>query len=107
MRLIEHDHFILPTTLAFEIGLRVHFRTITNWLKEQGIQHQRALRRPKLTKAYAEKRLAFALKHIDKPNTYRQRWVFSDELTIAREDGESTGWVFCGKVGYFIYKYFN
>ncbi|KAI3319248.1 hypothetical protein HD806DRAFT_288477 [Xylariaceae sp. AK1471] len=37
LRLIEQNHFIFSTELAYSIGLRVSSRTIVNWLKDEGI----------------------------------------------------------------------
>ena len=94
-RVIEKDPFILPAQLVTEAGLGVSVRTLLRYLKKEGIHHQKALRRPLLTPETALLRLQFAEKYLDEPPRFWRRWVFSDESTIARGDGERQAWVFC------------
>ena len=48
-------------------GLTVNIRTIIRFLQNKKIQYYVALRWPKLSDIYAQKRLEFTLKYIDKP----------------------------------------
>ncbi|KAM4063611.1 DDE superfamily endonuclease [Hirsutella rhossiliensis] len=57
--------------------------------------HFKALGRPKLTPEVAEKRLLFAIRHINLPLGAWKSWVFSDETSIAQGEGERQAWVFC------------
>lgn len=85
-----------------EAGLTVCTRTLRRWLQKQGIEHNRALQRPHLTPRLAEKRLAFARLHVRRPPSYWKRWIFSDETTIARGQGQRIEWVFHQKVRSFL-----
>jgi transposase len=98
-RLIEIDPFIQNSELLRRAGLSCCTATLTSFLKKEGIQHTKALRRPKLTPAVAEKRLQFARLHIRKPLSWWKRVIFSDETTVARGQGERQKWVFCPIVG--------
>lgn len=99
-RSIEIDPFITTKQIKASVGLTCHIRTITRWLRKEGIMHSRALRRPFLKDEHAEQRLAWALEYIDKPIEWWKLVVFSDESTIARGEGEKEAWVFCRKVSY-------
>lgn len=94
-RLIEEDPFIKNADLLRQAGLPCCVATLTAFLKKEGIQHVKALRRPKLTPAVALKRLEFARRHVGKPLSWWKRVIFSDETTIARGEGERQKWVFC------------
>lgn len=98
LREIDGNPFISCRELIQNCSLPVTAETLTKTLKEKGIQHMKALRRPKLSDKIAEKRLAFAEKHLNKPLSYWKRFVFSDETTVARGQGERQGWVFCRAV---------
>lgn len=94
-RIIKQDPFITIPNLLLLSGLDVSERTILQYLQSEGIHHQHALRRPLLTPEVAQKRLEFAQEHVDELPEYWERWIFSDESTIARGDGDRGGWVFC------------
>lgn len=98
LRFIHQNPFISALELKTACSFTCHPVTITRELRRQGIQHYKALRRPKLSEEHAKKRLAFAKEHINKPLSEWKCWIFSDELIIARGQGERTGWVFCRKV---------
>jgi transposase len=93
-RSIEQNPFITLSQLRTEAGLTVTTKTLATWLRKEGIKHDRALRRPLLTPEAAAKRLEFARLHYRKPPSYWKRWIFSDETTIARGQGERHKWVF-------------
>lgn len=97
-RLIEVNPFISPADLAEEIGGHVVGSTVLRYLQSEGIKHHRALRRPALTPIVAQKRLEFAQKYVNKPDSFWRRWIFLDESTVARGDGERAKWVFCRSV---------
>ena len=93
-RAIERDPFITLSQLAIDTGVPVKERTLASWLRKEGIMHNRALQRPLLTPEAAEKRLLFARLHVRRPPSFWKRWIFSDETTVARGDGERVKWVF-------------
>jgi transposase len=97
-RCIEEDPFVSNRELIEKCALPCSVSTVTRFLRKEGIQHYRALRRPKLTPDVAAKRLEFARLHVRKPLSWWKRWIFSDEVTIARGEGEKQKWVFCRKV---------
>jgi len=97
-RFIDQDPFITSEELREKANLACSVRTITRELIRHGIQHSKALRRPKLTPEHAAKRLEFARLHVRKPPSWWRRWIFSDESTIQRGDGEKQKWVFCRSV---------
>lgn len=99
-RLIEEDPFIQNNELLSRASLTCVTSTLTRFLRKEGIQHFRALRRPKLTPEVAAKRLAFARLHVQKPLLWWKRVIFSDETTIARGDGKRHKWVFAPIVSY-------
>lgn len=97
--LIAKDPFISAEKLIADSGVTCHPRTVSRALIKRGIQHFKAIRRPKLTPEAARKRLEFARQHIGKTSSYWRRWIFADESTVARGDGDRDGWVFCRSVG--------
>jgi transposase len=98
-RILRQKPFISNQDLILFSGTSCSVRTLTRYLRAEGIQHYRALRRPKLTPEYAEKRLKFAQELLQRPELWWRLFIFSDEVSIARGDGERTKWVFCRKVG--------
>lgn len=98
LRCIAIDPFISSARLGLVLGLECHPRTISRHLKKHGIEHNRALGRPKLSEEAAAKRLEFARLHVRKPPSWWRRWIFSDESTVARSEGEKEKWVFVRKV---------
>ncbi len=96
--LIGQDPFISAREIKEQSGLACSERTITRELIRLGIQHYKAIRRPKLSDKLAQQRLAFAKELEFKPRSWFQRLVVSDETTIARGEGEREAWVFCRKV---------
>lgn len=99
-RVIAQDPFISLTKLVIEAGLDCHPSVLRDWLKKEGIHHSHALQRPLLTPITARKRLQFAQRFYGKPASFWKRWIFSDETTIARGQGERVKWAFCRKVCY-------
>lgn len=99
-RLIEQDPFIKNTDLCSQAGLGCSIITLTRFLRKEGIQHFKALQRPKLTPQVAAKRLAFARLHIRKPLSWWRRVIWSDETTVVKGVGGCRGWVFCQSVRY-------
>jgi hypothetical protein len=65
--------------------------TLKKILREHHIFNWRAKRRPHLTQAHANLRLAFALAHI---NTDWSRYLFSDECSVEKGRGKKPLWAF-------------
>lgn len=99
MRCIADNPFIKTSELVQNAGLTCSSRTLLRWLRSNGIAHQTALRRPKLTEENAAKRLKFAQDYVSQSREIWKRWIFSDETTVARGDGERQAWVFAKRVG--------
>jgi hypothetical protein len=91
--IINRDPFISQDNLYEEAGLRCCTRTLRRKLKQQKIMHQRALQRPLLSEIVAQKRLAFAQRWLREPEAIFQKWIFSDEVTIEKNDSERQGGV--------------
>lgn len=100
-RIITKDPFISIEKLLSESELNVSAKTLSRWLKSEGIQHVQALRQQLLTPEAAKKRLEFAIEHSSKDIRFWRRWIFSDETTIARNQGEHQAWVHCPKADIF------
>lgn len=98
IRAITNFPFIKLSDLVTEAGLTCSTKMLSRWLKKEGIHHNRALQRPYLTNLHAQKRLTFAIKYRGKPASFWKRWIFSDETTIARGQGDRVKWVFHRKV---------
>ena len=86
-RIIDVDPFISNENLLRAAALSCSISTLNRVLVKEGIQHHRALRRPKLTTELAAKRLTFAQRYLEKPLDWWKNWIFTDETTIARGDG--------------------
>lgn len=97
-RMIRENPFITNQELLNTIDLRISIKTLSAYLKSEGIQHMSALRRPKLTATAAAERLRFALEHANKPLSYWYKVFFSDEVSIAKSEPGRKGWVFCCRV---------
>lgn len=69
-RSIIRDPFISAAQLISENSLQCTDVTVIRELKKAGVQHYKALRRPKLTQQNAQKRLEFARKYINKPTNF-------------------------------------
>lgn len=95
LRIIANNPFIKNIDLLREAGLECSISTLTRYLKKQGIMHTLALTRPKLSEIVAAKHLRFAQRYINQDSRVWERWIFSDETTIARGDGARREWVFC------------
>lgn len=67
LRYIAIDPFISSTELKENTDLGCHPRTIRRHLIREGIQHSKALRRPKLSEETTAKRLVFARLHVRRP----------------------------------------
>jgi hypothetical protein len=87
LRYIAQDPFISCRELKEKANLDYSVNTIKRELIRQGIQHFKALNRPKLSEEVAEKRLAFARLHVRKPPSWWRRVIFSDKSIIARGQG--------------------
>jgi hypothetical protein len=88
-----------PTmTFLSRLSCLAHFR-LSRWLKSEGIQHFKAIRRPKLTPELAKKRLIFARQYLEKPLSWWRKVIFSDETTIVRGGGDVPQRVWYSKVG--------
>jgi transposase len=96
LRIIDHDPFIATSRLLDESGCRCHRATLTRWLKKMGVQRHLASRRPFLSEAAAAARRNFAEEYVDEDASFWYTWIFSDECSIARGDGERRKWA-CSK----------
>ncbi|OAA39079.1 Homeodomain-like protein [Metarhizium rileyi] len=63
-QLIRDDPFIMTQDILDQAGLDCSVNTLTRFLIKEGIQHKKALQRPKLTLELASKRLEFARKYL-------------------------------------------
>ena len=102
MRLIADDPFIQTRELLEKAELTCCAGTLLAWLKRAGVAHKTAIRRPKLSQENAEKRLRFAQAYVSQPIELWKRWIFSDETTVMRGDGERQAWVFCKYVPFLL-----
>jgi transposase len=100
LRIVDQDPFIAANRLLEECGARCHRSTLTRWLKKRGIQHYLASRRPFLSEAAAAARRNFAEKYVDEDASFWYTWIFSDECSVARGDGERRKWAFSKYVSY-------
>lgn len=98
IRLIEENPFIKNQEIINQADLSISEWTLTQYLQSKGIQHRRALKRPKLTPANAAIRLRFAQEHVDKPLSWWRQVIFSDECSIVCGDGEKEKWCWCTSV---------
>ncbi|RCI15418.1 hypothetical protein L249_7036 [Ophiocordyceps polyrhachis-furcata BCC 54312] len=58
--------------------------------KTLGIEHYKALRRPKLDEDTAARRLEWARRYVEKPATFWSNWIFLDETSIMRREDKKT-----------------
>ena len=98
LRCVRESPFIQNKQLLEQTGLGCSIETLTHYLTSQGIQHHRALQRPLLRPEDAFRRLVFAEKYARKPISWWRSVVFSDEVSIARGDGQRRQWVFSSRV---------
>lgn len=82
----ELHHNVLP---------QVSRRTVQRRLKEDNVQKYPATERPALTPKHKKERLEWAhrYKHYT-PKDWEELVVFSDEVSVAQDDGKTTTWVF-------------
>ena len=97
-QLIRNDPFIKNEEIIQQASLKCSADTLTRFLVKEGIQHKKALQRPKLTPELALERLEFARKYLRESPLFWRKWIFSDETTIERGKGERQQWVFCRQV---------
>ncbi|KJZ70846.1 hypothetical protein HIM_09760 [Hirsutella minnesotensis 3608] len=81
--------------ISFDTSRKTLSSRTRSSFKKQAYRAVRALRRPKLGEEQAAKRLAFAQRYYQEPASFSYKWIFSDETTIARGEGERQAWVFC------------
>jgi len=67
LRLVNTNPFIPNKQLVRNAGLNCLVRTLSRELVRRGIQHEHALKRPKLSTKHARKRLIFTKLHVRKP----------------------------------------
>lgn len=94
LRIVRRTPEIKYSELKRQAGVDVHKITLYRLLKEHGITNWIAKRRPKLTEAAREKRLAFALEHQHWGYTEWSKVVWSDECSLERGSGKARKWVF-------------
>ncbi|KAL8366280.1 hypothetical protein RB595_004854, partial [Gaeumannomyces hyphopodioides] len=92
---IRRCPFILPAELLRTCSLTRSFRTLKRALLVYRFKRRPALRRPRLTESSARSRLEFARRFVDQPLRAWKKWIFSDESTIVRGDGDRTKHVWC------------
>jgi transposase len=102
-RIIDLNPFILAKDLIPRARLSCGERTVKRALERIGIQHRPALRRPKLLQQHADARLACALKYVNNSEGQWERWIFSDESTVARGEGDRTKYVWVKKVRFYTF----
>ena len=97
-QLIHNDPFIKNEEILRQACLECSVDTLTRFLVKEGIQHKKALQRPKLTPELASERLEFARKYLRESPSFWRNWIFLDETTIERGKGERELWVHCRNV---------
>lgn len=98
--LIDRNAFISYREIIEKAGLLCHRSTIRRWLIKEGIQHKYALRRPFLGPETIRKRKAFAERYHNEEESFFYNWVFSDEVSVDRTDGDYTKWSFYSAVSH-------
>lgn len=75
-------------------GVKVSDRTVQRTLNKAGLHGRTARNKPYISPANKQKRLAFALEHVDKDQEYWNRVLFTDEskFNISASDGKVTVW---------------
>jgi transposase len=96
--LIKDDPFIATSDLIAQAGLPCSSRTLTRYLRREGIKHFKALQRPLLTPEIAAERLEFANLYVNKPLEWWRRVIFSDECTVERGSGRGVRWAWGSSV---------
>jgi len=80
--------------LVSAANLRCCTQTLSRKLKQEGISHQRALKRPHLMQSAAGLRLAFVQYCLNKGRAGFQERVFSIEVSAEKTAGDVGSWVF-------------
>lgn len=73
-------------------------KTILAFLRNEGIMHFKSLIRPFINETTARKRLHFARRFVHMSTDFWKSWTFSDEVIIARGEGQRRTWCFCKPV---------
>lgn len=98
MRIIAHDTHLQIREIIEEAGLSCCRATLTSCLRREGIMNYKSLLRPFLSEHNARKRLHSARQYVHMAEGFWERWTFSDEVIIARGEGQRCTWVFCKPV---------
>nr|AAK16923.1 DNA transposase [Fusarium breviconum] len=98
LRVIAQDPHIQIRELIEEAGLSCCRATLISYLRKEGIMHYKSLLRPFLSEDNARKRLRFARRYVHMAEDFWESWTFSDEVIIARGEGQRRTWVFCKPV---------
>ena len=98
LRVIAQDPHLQIRELIEEAGLSCCRATLISYLRKEGIMHYKSLLRPFLSEANARKRLRFARRYVHMAEDFWEKWTFSDEVIIARGEGQRRTWVFCKPV---------
>jgi transposase len=96
--IIARDPHIQLQDLLQQAQLTCHKDTLIRHLKNAGIMHCQSILRPFLNNEAAAQRLQFARLYINKPIEFWKKWNFSDEVIVARGEGQRRSWVFCRRV---------
>ena len=94
LRTLRANPTITYAQLCEQTGLKFSRSTFTKLLKEYGISHWIAKKRPFLTTQAAKARLQFALEH---RNWTYEEWknvIFTDECSLERGSGARRQWVY-------------
>ncbi|ETS77574.1 hypothetical protein PFICI_11448 [Pestalotiopsis fici W106-1] len=91
---VGRDPFISIPILRRDVVPHVSVPTVRRFLRNAGIMHRRAARRPFLTKEHARKRLQWARAMQDKSVEYWKNVLFTDESSVQRGQGQHQKWVF-------------
>ncbi|KAM5528535.1 DNA transposase [Fusarium oxysporum f. sp. phaseoli] len=92
--IIARDPHIQLQDLLQQAQLTCHKDTLIRHLKKAGIMHCQSILRPFLSNEAAAQRLQFARLYVNKPIEFWKKWNFSDEVIVARGEGQRRSWVF-------------
>jgi hypothetical protein len=100
MRIIGQDSHIQIQELIEKANLNCCKQTLVTFLRKEGIMHYKSLIRPLLSEETARKRLRFARRYIHMSTDFWEKWTFSDEVAVARGEGQRRTWCFCKPVSF-------
>ena len=93
LRIVRSNPKITYDALKFEAGVKVHKANLYRLLKEEGITHWLAKKRPLLTPEVAAKRYAWAKEHKNWSWNEWSKIIWSDKCSLERGTGARRTWV--------------